>query len=213
MKEQAGILALNLKKDTPCPVCGSLEHPSPAKRMDNIPTEEELKSIKNIYEKKQDEYNKILMEMAKVKQSVDVVISDAITPRLKELSSEINCSEIFNDNSFEEIKIKGIELSNELNKLKIQRESLEKEISKREKLELRLLDIEKLLNDKEETLNKLNNEYTNLFGELRAEEETLNNIEKEVPEELRSLNLLNKKIVSLEEYLNTLIKNLDIQES
>ena len=89
--------------------------------MDNIPTEEELKSIKNIYEKKQDEYNKILMEMAKVKQSVDVVISDAITPRLKELSSEINCSEIFNDNSFEEIKIKGIELSNELNKLKIQK--------------------------------------------------------------------------------------------
>lgn len=209
MKEQAGILALNLKKDTPCPVCGSLEHPSPAKRMDNIPTEEELKSIKNIYEKKQDEYNKILMEMAKVKQSVDVVISDAITPRLKELSSEINCSEIFNENSFEEIKIKGIELSNELNKLKIQRESLEKEISKREKLELRLLDIEKLLNDKEETLNKLSNEYTNLFGELRAEEETLNNIEKEVPEELRSLNLLNKKIVSLEEYLNILIKNLD----
>ena len=70
-------------------------------------------------------------------------------------------------------------------------------------------DIEKLLNDKEETLNKLSNEYTNLFGELRAEEETLNNIEKEVPEELRSLNLLNKKIVSLEECLNTLIKNLD----
>nr|WP_304284524.1 SbcC/MukB-like Walker B domain-containing protein [Clostridium paraputrificum] len=209
MKEQAGILALNLKKDTPCPVCGSLEHPSPAKRMDNIPTEEELKSIKNIYEKKQDEYNKVLMEMAKVKQSVDVVISDAITPRLKELSNEINCSEIFNENSFEEIKIKGIELSNELKNVKIQREELEKEISKKEKLELRLSDIEKLLNDKEDTLNKLSNEYTNLFGELRVEEETLNNIEKEVPEELRSLNLLNKKIVSLEECLNTLIKSLD----
>ena len=177
--------------------------------MDNIPTEEELKSIKNIYEKKQDEYNKVLMEMAKVKQSVDVVISDAITPRLKELSNEINCSEIFNENSFEEIKIKGIELSNELKNVKIQREELEKEISKKEKLELRLSDIEKLLNDKEDTLNKLSNEYTNLFGELRVEEETLNNIEKEVPEELRSLNLLNKKIVSLEECLNTLIKSLD----
>ena len=128
---------------------------------------------------------------------------------IKELSNEINCSEIFNENSFEEIKIKGIELSNELKNVKIQREELEKEISKKEKLELRLSDIEKLLNDKEDTLNKLSNEYTNLFGELRAEEETLNNIEKEVPEELRSLNLLNKKIVSLEEYLNTLIKSLD----
>ena len=91
------------------------------------------------------------MEMAKVKQSVDVVISDAITPRLKELSNEINCSEIFNENSFEEIKIKGIELSNELKNVKIQREELEKEISKKEKLELRLSDIEKLLNDKEDT--------------------------------------------------------------
>ncbi|MDU1111045.1 MAG: SbcC/MukB-like Walker B domain-containing protein, partial [Staphylococcus epidermidis] len=155
------------------------------------------------------EYNKVLMEMAKVKQSVDVVISDAITPRLKELSSEINCSEIFSENSFEEIKIKGIELSNQLKKVKIKREELEKEISKREKFELRLSDIEKLLNDKEETLNKLSNEYTNLFGELRAEEEILSSIENEVPEELRALNLLNKKIVSLEAYLNTLIKNLD----
>ena len=69
-----------------------------------------------------------------MKQSVDVVISDAITPRLKELSSEINCSEIFNENSFEEIKIKGIELSNELKNVKIQREELEKEISKEKNL-------------------------------------------------------------------------------
>ncbi|MEG2984916.1 MAG: AAA family ATPase, partial [Peptostreptococcaceae bacterium] len=44
-KEQAGILASNLKTNTPCPVCGSTNHPNPATiRKDlKVPTKEELK--------------------------------------------------------------------------------------------------------------------------------------------------------------------------
>jgi len=43
---QAGVLAADLKEGTPCPVCGSLNHPAPAARYEEAPTEAELKTAK-----------------------------------------------------------------------------------------------------------------------------------------------------------------------
>ena len=43
LDHQAGILAEELEENSPCPVCGSLSHPSPAKKPDHAPTEEALK--------------------------------------------------------------------------------------------------------------------------------------------------------------------------
>ncbi|MBR4019854.1 MAG: SMC family ATPase, partial [Firmicutes bacterium] len=43
---RAGILAQTLEAGQPCPVCGSLEHPDPAKLPDEAVTEDELKALK-----------------------------------------------------------------------------------------------------------------------------------------------------------------------
>ncbi|NLE12791.1 MAG: SMC family ATPase [Clostridiales bacterium] len=47
---QAGVLASSLKAGEPCPVCGSKEHPSPARCSAGAPTEAELKAAKNAAE-------------------------------------------------------------------------------------------------------------------------------------------------------------------
>lgn len=46
LDEQAGILALNLKDGEPCPVCGSLSHPSPKATSDGAPSKEQLEMAK-----------------------------------------------------------------------------------------------------------------------------------------------------------------------
>ncbi|MBR2672309.1 MAG: SMC family ATPase [Oscillospiraceae bacterium] len=44
--DQAGILAETLAEGSPCPVCGSLHHPSPARRSHSTLTQEELDALK-----------------------------------------------------------------------------------------------------------------------------------------------------------------------
>ena len=43
---QAGVLAAELSEGAPCPVCGSLNHPNPAEKRREVPTEAELESAK-----------------------------------------------------------------------------------------------------------------------------------------------------------------------
>ena len=45
LDEQAGILALDLKEEQPCPVCGSTIHPQIAEIMKGAPTKEELEQL------------------------------------------------------------------------------------------------------------------------------------------------------------------------
>lgn len=46
LRSQAGILASSLSEGVPCPVCGSVHHPSPAVAPPEIPTESRLKTLR-----------------------------------------------------------------------------------------------------------------------------------------------------------------------
>ena len=67
---QAGLLALSLEKDKPCPVCGSTNHPSPAKKMDSLPSQDQLEELLEQKEKFSDEANSMSLECAGIKSKV-----------------------------------------------------------------------------------------------------------------------------------------------
>ena len=50
LDEQAGILAETLRDGVPCPVCGSTEHPAPAGKSAQAPTEAQLKAVRRAME-------------------------------------------------------------------------------------------------------------------------------------------------------------------
>lgn len=58
LDEQAGLLAQSLEEGAPCPVCGSLHHPSPAGISSQAPTEAELERAKEEAESARQEANR-----------------------------------------------------------------------------------------------------------------------------------------------------------
>ncbi len=55
---QAGYFAAHLQEGEPCPVCGSLSHPSPAHRPDSVPTGEAVRQAKTVFDAAMDAQTK-----------------------------------------------------------------------------------------------------------------------------------------------------------
>ncbi len=70
LDEQAGIIALQLQDDQPCPVCGSMHHPAPAVMAQSAPTEEEVKKARKAYDKAAKDTEKASAAAAKEKGKV-----------------------------------------------------------------------------------------------------------------------------------------------
>ena len=210
MKQQAGILAMELKDSMPCPVCGALEHPSPATMVDGVPTEEELKKSKKLFENKQAEYNSILLDLTKAKEGIDNLLKNIINSKLEKLSKRINCGSEYDFETDEKILEIGKELANKLELRNNKVKQITKVIVRKEEVNNRIEKIEIELKGKEEKLLTLRGCYTLIFGELKGEEEILKHIEMEVPKEIRSVKELDIKIDELEKQVNDYNKLLKL---
>lgn len=198
MKEQAGILADTLKTGEACPVCGSIEHPVPAVRMKNVPTEEELKNSQIEYENYHKEYNEVLINMAKVKSSIDSLMLDVIEKKIKELNMYME-NYIYDEGTEKEVLALGKKIGFEIKELNTKLNTLNNEIIKKEEINKV---IERINNEIKNTDNKiieLNNIYTNEFALLKADEEKVKSLEKEIPEGIKSVEELENKVVYFQE--------------
>ncbi|MCI8284792.1 MAG: SMC family ATPase [Firmicutes bacterium] len=89
LDEQAGILAESLHDGEVCPVCGSLEHPSPAVKSDRAPSQQELEQAKAAFDKAREEENNASAEAAKCRGSVSSQ-EKILNKRLESLLGEID---------------------------------------------------------------------------------------------------------------------------
>ena len=71
LDEQAGVLAQELAEGQPCPVCGSLTHPTPAQLSPGAPTEEELNHAKQAWETAQQTASTWSVEAGKARTALE----------------------------------------------------------------------------------------------------------------------------------------------
>ncbi|MBR0414136.1 MAG: SMC family ATPase [Clostridia bacterium] len=66
----SGELASSLEDNEPCPICGSLSHPNPAKKLESAPTRNELDEAKNQLDKLHEAWNTAEQNEAKEKEAL-----------------------------------------------------------------------------------------------------------------------------------------------
>lgn len=170
LDEQAGIIASKLTAGSPCPVCGSLEHPHLAVVSDSAPTEASVKKARKDYEAAQKK-----TEKASGKASKQLGLVTAAEEAIRKKSAPL-----FGELAVEELRPIAEEqlsdLSLQLEQLTTQAEELEKKETRRDELDILIAEKEEVLTTTEESLSTTKETIAALtatVGELSAQTATL----------------------------------------
>ena len=162
LDEQAGILAESLRPGEPCPVCGSTEHPMPAGKSPEAPTEAELESAEQTAKKDKEAEDAASRKAGDLKFAKEAKQKDA-GERIGELLGEC---------TFEDADAKVSEFKDETCKsiaaIKVQLEEEKKRISRKEKLEKDLPDLKDKLTKSRESIQRLEKEIATVSAEKEA---------------------------------------------
>ena len=132
LREQAGIMASTLAEGIPCPVCGSVHHPSLAVLSESAPTEADVKAAKEKYEQANTEVNSVSGKANKQNGIVAV----------KEKSVRSDIASLLPGASLEDAPAaaqeKAAELQNEIKQLENKLVEVEKSIRRKKELDERI---------------------------------------------------------------------------
>ena len=165
---QAGILASKLIEGSPCPVCGSIHHPQIAALPNDVPSETEIKELKDTMESIRQKKQKQSEVAATSKTKFDFENNEFKQSFTHVLSAVHLIDEFKNVDSFEELV--------HANEILIQQESaIESQNKEKEILESRInktdMDLKNIEENKKETNNsiqELTNHLNRRHGELSS---------------------------------------------
>lgn len=203
----AGILAEKLQEDTPCPVCGSKEHPNCAKKSNSTITDDLLETLRN-EEKELNEISNTKLTNCKSLESSNNVelkiildslnltepnkIKDTISNLDKDLQDKLNDANSRNKEA-EKIKIK---YSNDIDSLKLKNEKIEN-----------LQKNKDIINDK---IKKIDIEIAKIKSFISQLEKSIDNKEEsKIDEEIKKLEKVNQKIQQAINDFNNTYMTLD----
>ena len=194
-KEQAGILASKLQENEPCPVCGSTNHPNKATIKENlkIPTKEELKVAKENLDKLEKENLEKINNLTTLNSNKTTYL-EQVNNHLSMLSATLNIDKNFNSETAQVVKNLGTELKSVIDKLKEELLNVINKISLKEKIEKELNLITTTINEREQSLIKLEECEKNYTTELTQNITKIDEYKKEIPENITDLKTLNNLI-------------------
>lgn len=159
LRGQAGFLAQELSPGTPCPVCGSTEHPCIAQYEDCTVTKEQLDTLKKEHGKKQEEYNRASVKCSGLKTKFEENRNNAAGVLRESFGYEKGPANTF-------IKDKSRELLSERNRLFSEREALLKLKEKAESLRKQVLESKSEAEKLRQEIEELKNSRARLKSEI-----------------------------------------------
>lgn len=187
---QAGLLAKGLKENSPCPVCGSTHHPSPAKELSGMPTEEELKNKKAQFDQITEELRNASDELAQIRAK-----GDAQKENVEKLKNDL--SDVIEEGK--DIKDIISIFENEISGKKVKLKDYEEKSKKKEQLQELLGKKEKDLEDKENAAIALEKEYRESFAKVQGNKALLEKMEKDLTFGIKEESFLIEEINRWEE--------------
>ena len=213
---QAGVLAGTLEEGKPCPVCGSLSHPSPAALSGEVPTDAELKESKKNADAARDAVEKASRRCGELGSSFDVNKKNA-TEELSavgaywaDIESEASDKKIISScSNTEKMDLEYMEdlvkdttgrINEVLKDIKSRLDDADKLLKRKESIEKELPHIEKQLED-------TRNNESSLKEKLAADKSALEAVEKQSKELKKNFKFESKK--AAEEKISELKEKTD----
>lgn len=202
-KEQAGILASKLQENEPCPVCGSTNHPNKAiiKADLKIPTKEELKVAKENLDKLEKENLEKINNLTTLNSNKTTYL-EQVNNHLSMLSESLNIDKNFNQETLKKVTNLGTELKNIIDKLKEELSKAVEQISLKDKIEKEVSAIITTINEREQSLIKLEENEKVYTTELTQNVTKMYEYKKEIPENITDVKTLNNLIETKTKELN-----------
>ena len=169
LDEQAGIIALTLNDNEPCPVCGSISHPKPASLSTNAPSKDELDKLKKTLEKAQSDTSLKSQIAGKAKGAAEEKRANVLKS-IFELLGEENIEKA--DQIIKEKKISVLKTIEDIQK------KIDAEIGK----EKRKAKIDSLIPEKYEKSDKIQHEIEKIKERIATNKANLTSVTERIAE-------------------------------